>query len=82
MENKKSRIWHGYSEKLQWEDDSWSGTCIRKKDSKLLFQFRSAASLYSIQYNELNIFFFWGTGVAATNYDAFGGQIQVNIDDK
>lgn len=55
----------------------------KKKDSKLLFQSCSADSLYSIQYNELNFFFFffWDTGVAATNYEAFGGQIQVNTDD-
>lgn len=31
----------------------------KKKDSKLLFQSCSADSLYSIQYNELNFFFFF-----------------------
>ena len=55
--------------------------CIREK--KILnFYLNLIMLTHCILFNKLNFFFFfWDIGVAATNYEAFTGQIQVNTDD-
>lgn len=54
-----------------------------EKKKILNFYFNLVVLTHCILFNKLNFFFFffWDTGVAATNYEAFGGQIQVDTDD-